>query len=151
MHKNRRILLLHLFRVGKIFFIHFYFLIKVFRYDNGDDIVQFLDAIEVPALPEFPGGPRRTVMEKVWPASLIRPAFYKHLYQTIVEAVQYLNEDYRGSIQTADQATSHMLVVADILTNGLVRIVQPQDLLTAAKNAEITFEQSRKSTTIFEK
>ena len=70
-------------------------------YVNGDEIIEFLE--ENIRIPRSAGA----------------PDFYTHLWQTIMEAVQYLNEAYAESIQTVDQATDHILVISDSITDRL--------------------------------
>ena len=55
-----------------------------------------------------------------WPATILRKALFAHLDQTLSEASNELKGNYAASIKDYDEAMSHMLMVADILSDGIV-------------------------------
>lgn len=97
-------------------------------YDNGAAIVELLLGV-------LPSLERQT----------LEPAFNTHLYQTIVEAVHYLNGEYDQSIKTADAATDHMLVVSDVLLAAVISAIEATNgnLNEAAQRAQQVFKRSR--------
>jgi len=54
-----------------------------------------------------------------WPEATLQNALFMHLDQTLNEATHQLKGDYAASIKDYDGAMDHMLMVADILTNGI--------------------------------
>jgi len=57
---------------------------------------------------------------KHWPEATLQTALYTHLDQTLSEASNELKGNYAGSIKDYDQAMSHMLMVADTLSSGII-------------------------------
>ena len=55
-----------------------------------------------------------------WPAPILRKALFAHLEQTLSEASNELKGNYAASIKDYDEAMSHMLMVADILSDGII-------------------------------
>lgn len=55
-----------------------------------------------------------------WPEATLQSALFKHLDQTLAEASNQLKGNYAASIKDYDQAMDHMLMVADILANGII-------------------------------
>lgn len=56
---------------------------------------------------------------KHWPEATLQQALFMHLDQTLSEASNELKGDYAASIKDYDEAMTHMLMVADTLTNGI--------------------------------
>lgn len=56
---------------------------------------------------------------KHWPATTLKSALATHLEQTLNEASHELKGDYAASVKDYDEAMSHMLMVADVLSNGI--------------------------------
>jgi len=54
-----------------------------------------------------------------WPEATLQNALFMHLDQTLNEATHQLKGDYAASIKDYDGAMDHMLMVADILANGI--------------------------------
>ena len=73
-------------------------------HDNANDIARFLHAAN----------------PKQWPEPTLQSALAMHLDQTLNEASHQLKGDYAASMKDYDAAMSHMLMVADTLTNGIV-------------------------------
>jgi acyl-coenzyme A synthetase/AMP-(fatty) acid ligase len=57
---------------------------------------------------------------KHWPEATLQSALFTHLTQTLSEASNELKGNYAASIKDYDQAMTHMLMVADTLTDGIV-------------------------------
>jgi hypothetical protein len=55
-----------------------------------------------------------------WPEATLQSAMFAHLDQTLDEATHELKGNYAASIQDYDHALEHMLMVADILSNGII-------------------------------
>ena len=55
-----------------------------------------------------------------WPQSATEPMLRSHISQTTAYAVDLLKGDYASSIKHYDQAEQHMLMLADVLSKGLV-------------------------------
>ncbi|HKO54695.1 MAG TPA: hypothetical protein VJ276_02385 [Thermoanaerobaculia bacterium] len=72
-------------------------------HDNATDLARFLHGAN----------------PKNWPEATLRSALFTHLDQTLNEASHQLKGDYAASIKDYDAAMDHMLMVADILTNGI--------------------------------
>ena len=71
--------------------------------DNATDIARFLHG----ANPEH------------WPQAKLEKAMFMHLDQTLSEASNELKGNYSASIQDHDEAMTHMLMVADTLSDGI--------------------------------
>ena len=74
-------------------------------YANANDIADFLAA----------ANPRH------WPQETMRAAMKTHLDQTLAEAVHELNGDYAASVADYEEIHHHILEMADILSNGIIR------------------------------
>lgn len=72
-------------------------------YANGDDIAVFLNSLN----PDN------------WPLDTLKSAMKMHLDQTLAEATAQLTGDYPASIADFDEARAHMIMVADILSQGI--------------------------------
>jgi hypothetical protein len=72
--------------------------------DNATDLAKFLHGAN----------------PKNWPEATLQSALFMHLDQTLAEASNELKGNYAASIKDYDEAMTHMLMVADTLTNGLV-------------------------------
>jgi hypothetical protein len=55
-----------------------------------------------------------------WPTSATEPMLKTHISQTTAYAVDLLKGDYATSIKDYDQAEQHMLILADVLSKGLI-------------------------------
>jgi hypothetical protein len=55
-----------------------------------------------------------------WPEATLQKALFAHLDQTLSEASNALKGNAVASMKDYDEAMTHMLMVADILTNGIV-------------------------------
>jgi hypothetical protein len=71
---------------------------------NADDIAAFLSG----ANPH-------------WNNAALRDMLYRHLDFTTTEVVSRLKKDYAADIKAYDQGHAHMLMFADVLTDGIVR------------------------------
>jgi hypothetical protein len=56
-----------------------------------------------------------------WPASATGPALKMHIDQTTTYSVDLLKGDYPTAIADYGKAFDHMMEVADILANGIVK------------------------------
>lgn len=56
---------------------------------------------------------------KNWPLATLQSALSMHLEQTLSEATHQLKGDYAASQKDYDEAMSHMLMVADVLSSGI--------------------------------
>ena len=74
-------------------------------HDNATDIAKFLSGAN----------------PKNWPEATMRTALFAHLDQTLDEASHELKGDYAASVKDYDKAMDHMLMVADILTDGIAK------------------------------
>lgn len=74
-------------------------------YANSDDIADFLAA----ANPRY------------WPRKAMREAMRMHLDQTLAEAQHELGGDYARSVKDYDAIHRHILGMADVLSNGILR------------------------------
>jgi hypothetical protein len=72
-------------------------------HDNATDLAKFLHG----------ANPKR------WPEATLQTALFTHLDQTLSEASHELKGNYAASIKDYDEAMSHMLMVADILSDGI--------------------------------
>ncbi len=73
-------------------------------YANADDIADFLSA----------ANPRS------WPREVMRADMRAHLDQTLAEAAAELGGDYAASIAAYEDIHEHILMMADMLTDGIV-------------------------------
>lgn len=73
-------------------------------YANADDIAHFLSA----------ANPRN------WPQQAMRDDMRVHLDQTLAEAAAELGGDYTASVAAYDDVHGHILMMADMLTDGIV-------------------------------
>ena len=58
---------------------------------------------------------------KNWPEATLQSALQMHLTQTLDEASHQLKGDYAASMKDYDAAMDHMLMVADILSDGIIK------------------------------
>ncbi|HEX6221919.1 MAG TPA: hypothetical protein VF115_12565 [Acidimicrobiia bacterium] len=73
-------------------------------YGNAEEIADFLSA----ANPDN------------WPQSATRPMMEAHIDTTTVYAVDLLSGDYAAAVEDYDEALHHMVMLADILSAGLI-------------------------------
>jgi hypothetical protein len=73
-------------------------------HDNAVDLAKFLHGAN----------------PKQWPEPTLQTALFTHLDQTLSEASNELKGNYAASIKDYDQAMSHMLMVADTLSDGII-------------------------------
>ena len=73
-------------------------------HDNATDLAKFLHGAN----------------PKHWPEATLQTALFTHLDQTLNEASNELKGNYAVSIKDYDQAMSHMLMVADTLSDGII-------------------------------
>src|SRR6185503_12139223 len=73
-------------------------------HDNATDLAKFLHGAN----------------PKNWPEATLQSALFTHLDQTLSEASHQLKGNYPASMKDYDEAMSHMLMVADTLTKGIV-------------------------------
>jgi hypothetical protein len=71
---------------------------------NADDIAGFLNS----ANPTH------------WPTATLKAAMHKHLDQTLTEATDQLKGNYAASAKDFDAIETHILAMADILSDGIV-------------------------------
>lgn len=71
---------------------------------NADDIAEFL------------GGANPN-----WPKQDLKNMLYKHLAFTTTEVVSRLKKDWAADIEAYDKGHAHMLMFADMLTDGIVK------------------------------
>ncbi len=74
-------------------------------YDNADDIADFLAAAN----------------SRSWPQDVMRGSMRMHLDQTLAEAAHELAGDYEASIADYEEIHVHILAMADLLSDGLIR------------------------------
>lgn len=74
-------------------------------YENGNQIADALSALN----------PRN------WPQAELREMFQGHLDTTLAEAVSRLSGDYAQDIVDYDEVKDHMLMMADFLSNGIIK------------------------------
>ena len=70
---------------------------------NATDIAKFLHAAN----------------PKHWPQATLEESMFMHLDQTLSEASNELKGDYAASIRNYDDAMTHMLMMADVLSDGI--------------------------------
>jgi hypothetical protein len=73
-------------------------------YGNAEEIADFLSA----ANPDN------------WPQSATRPMMEGHIDTTVAYATDLLNGDYASAIEHFDEATDHMMMLADTLAAGVI-------------------------------
>jgi prophage DNA circulation protein len=74
-------------------------------YANADEIADFL----AQANPRY------------WPQATMRAAMKAHLDQTLAEASHELTGNYAASVADYDEIHHHILDMADVLSNGILR------------------------------
>jgi hypothetical protein len=74
-------------------------------YANADDIADFLARSD----------PRH------WPQDTMRAAMHGHLDQTLAEARHELTGQYEASVADYDEIHHHILAMADVLSDGIIR------------------------------
>jgi hypothetical protein len=74
-------------------------------YANADEIADFLAAAN----------------PKYWPQDVMRAAMTTHLDQTLAEAAHELNGQYAASVADYEEIHHHILKMADLLTDGIIR------------------------------
>jgi hypothetical protein len=73
-------------------------------YANADDIADHLSSLNPAA----------------WPRAVVRDMMRTHLDQTLTEAADELGGDYAGSVATYEAIHTHILVMADTLSAGIM-------------------------------
>jgi len=73
-------------------------------HDNAVDLAKFLHGAN----------------PKHWPEATLQTALFKHLDQTLSEASNELKGNFPASMKDYDEAMTHMLMVADTLTDGII-------------------------------
>jgi hypothetical protein len=71
--------------------------------ENATDIAKFLNGAN----------------PKNWPTAAIESSMFAHLDQTLNEATNQLKGNYAASLKDYDEAMSHILMMADTLSNGI--------------------------------
>ena len=56
-----------------------------------------------------------------WPVQTLKDMLYMHLALTTTEVVSRLKKDWASDIEAYDKGHAHMLMFADVLTNGIVK------------------------------
>lgn len=56
-----------------------------------------------------------------WPVQTLRDMLYKHLAFTTTEVVSRIKKDWASDIEAYDKGHEHMLMFADMLTEGIVK------------------------------
>src|SRR5689334_17779521 len=56
-----------------------------------------------------------------WPLATLQSAMKTHLDQTLDEATHQLHHDYPASIKDYDAIVKHILMMADVLSNGIIK------------------------------
>jgi hypothetical protein len=56
-----------------------------------------------------------------WPVQTLKDMLYKHLAFTTTEVVSRLKKDWPADIEAYDKGHAHMLMFADMLTEGIVK------------------------------
>lgn len=74
-------------------------------YANADSIADFLS----------------TANPKAWPAATMRSAMRMHLDLTLKEATARLHGDWAADVAAYDAVHAHILQLADVLSNGIIR------------------------------
>src|SRR5688572_5038274 len=72
---------------------------------NADDIATFLSGAN----------------PKNWPRETLRTLLYTHLDQTIAEATHRIQGNYAADVKDYDDALNHMLMIADALSDGIIK------------------------------
>src|SRR5436305_4960779 len=73
-------------------------------HDNATDLAKFLHGAN----------------PKHWPEATLQSALFMHLDQTLNEASNELKGNFAASIKDYDEAMTHMLMVADTLSGGII-------------------------------
>jgi hypothetical protein len=71
---------------------------------NADDIAVFLNSAN----------------PKNWPTAALKTAMRTHLDQTLTEATHQLKGDYAASVKDFDAIEKHILMMADMLSDGII-------------------------------
>jgi hypothetical protein len=71
---------------------------------NADEIAVFLNSAN----------------PKNWPLATLKSALRTHLDQTLTEATHQLKGDYAAGVKDFDAIEKHMLMIADILSDGII-------------------------------
>ena len=58
---------------------------------------------------------------KNWPTATLQNAMFMHLDQTLDEATHQLKGDYAASIKDYERVVQHILGMADVLSNGIIK------------------------------
>lgn len=74
-------------------------------HDNANDIAAFLHG----------ANPNN------WPLATLQSAMKTHLDQTLDEATHQLHHDYPASIKDYDAIVNHILMMADVLSSGIIK------------------------------
>jgi hypothetical protein len=72
---------------------------------NADEIAAFLHAAN----------------PKHWPLATLKSAMRMHLDQTLAEATHRLQGDYKADVKDYEGVVPHMMMVADLLSDGIVK------------------------------
>lgn len=73
-------------------------------HENADEIAAFLSGAN-----------------PTWPKTTLADMLYKHLDYTTTEVVSRLKKDWAADIEAYDKGHEHMLMFADVLTDGIVK------------------------------
>ena len=71
---------------------------------NADDIATFLSSAN-----------------SAWPVQTLKDMLYVHLALTTTEVVSRIKKDWASDIEAYDKGHAHMLMFADVLTDGIVK------------------------------
>lgn len=74
-------------------------------HDNATDIAKFLHGAN----------------PKNWPEPTLQKLLFAHLDQTLSEASNQLKGNHAASLKDYDEAMTHMLMVADALSDGIIK------------------------------
>jgi hypothetical protein len=77
---------------------------RVRWYANADQVADHLSSLNPAA----------------WPRTVLRAMMRTHLDQTLTEAAAELGGDYAGSVAAYDEIHTHILVMADTLSDGII-------------------------------
>lgn len=55
-----------------------------------------------------------------WPPDVLKDALRMHIDQTVDYSVALLNKDYQAAIASYDEAHHHMLMLADVMADGII-------------------------------
>jgi hypothetical protein len=94
-------------------------------YANANDIATFLS----------------TANPDNWPPDAMKSAMKTHLDQTLQEAVDHLKGNYNADVADYDQVHEHILMMADTLSDGIIKQF-PDQFSNTASDAETTLHQA---------